>query len=621
MPKKLSTPLIKPRTQGGTFYTFSSALEDVGLNINELKNKVELSHYVLLDIPEFRTAQNSSDFGDKNVGDYTFAQLFQNYVLNFETLLRNKDTYNFAESLTVSERVFWNFMRKYFNMSFSAVDDKYFVESDSSIVKAFGQISAGAQRSDSYGIYNETFVQIPSSFGRMPVLFKPVSDKNYYIGETLHSSSKNDDGKFVIENINENNVDESGKLFTGLSSEAIPDTGEYSVMDKEDELCLEFSIQNLRNFYDKESLTYDDIALGDSDVYKKIFGEDAEQPESYKFNAVLVYYSIYDSTGKNTLATNAYGLLLLNSAVVSKYTNTQIPQSASWIFPEIEKKKTTPSTSGNSYSFRLNIKTSSVYGRDITIDDNSTPTYQMSEDFNDVIKNLSTAIDILKSNANTIKILSSEHSEIKNFASSALDKANDLEKDINVLKSGVSRNLKTNYLETNYLKSSNILSDITFIDSNNETCGSLDASVLSIPNIKTKEISTNSLASTSINAKQIVGEVSIVDKENLVNNKNTTKLTSNGIYVPNDVYVYNNSTYQNNLTYKEVSLDDVEKLCKNMHIYLDASLNKYFLKFDDDIKNDPVLKPVLNDNNDYNLVQMLLFAFVGLKQKLADSKK
>ena len=621
MPKKLSTPLIKPRTQGGTFYTFSSALEDVGLNINELKNKVELSHYVLLDIPEFTTAQNSSDFGDKNVGDYTFAQLFQNYVLNFETLLRNKDTYNFAESLTVSERVFWNFMRKYFNMSFSAVDDGYFIESGSSIVKAFGQISAGAQRSDSYGIYNETFVQIPSSFGKMPVLFKPVSDKNYYIGETLHSSSKNDDGKFVIENINENNVDESGKLFTGLSSEAIPDTGEYSVVDKEDELCLEFSIQNLRNFYDKESLTYDDIALGDSDVYKKIFGEDAEQPESYKFNAVLVYYSIYDSTGKNTLATNAYGLLLLNSAVVSKYTNTQIPQSASWIFPEIEKKKTTPSTSGNSYSFRLNIKTSSVYGRDITIDDNSTPAYQMSEDFNDVIKNLSTAIDILKSNANTIKILSSEHSEIKNFASSALDKANDLEKDINVLKSGVSRNLKTNYLETNYLKSSNILSDITFIDSNNETCGSLDASVLSIPNIKTKEISTNSLASTSITANQIVGEVSIVDKENLVNNKNTTKLTSNGIYVPNDVYVYNNSTYQNNLTYKEVSLDDVEKLSDNMHIYLDASLNKYFLKFDDDIKNDPVLKPVLNDNNDYNLVQMLLFAFVGLKQKLADSKK
>ena len=52
----------------------------------------------------------------------------------------------------------------------------------------------------------------------------------------VQAIDQNDDGKFVIENINENNVDESGKLFTGLSSEAIPDTGEYSVMDKEDEL-------------------------------------------------------------------------------------------------------------------------------------------------------------------------------------------------------------------------------------------------------------------------------------------------------------------------------------------------------------------------------------------------
>ena len=29
---KTRTPIIKPRKQGGTFYTFASALEDVGLN-------------------------------------------------------------------------------------------------------------------------------------------------------------------------------------------------------------------------------------------------------------------------------------------------------------------------------------------------------------------------------------------------------------------------------------------------------------------------------------------------------------------------------------------------------------------------------------------------------------
>ena len=54
--KMLRTPLIKPRAQGGTFYTFASALEDIGLNINELGNKVMLSHYALLDLPPFDAA-------------------------------------------------------------------------------------------------------------------------------------------------------------------------------------------------------------------------------------------------------------------------------------------------------------------------------------------------------------------------------------------------------------------------------------------------------------------------------------------------------------------------------------------------------------------------------------
>ena len=84
---KTRTPIIKPRTQGGTFYTFASALEDVGLNINELKNKVSLSHYVLLNLPAFDVSTFTDD--SLNQGDYTFAEHFQNYALNMETVLRN----------------------------------------------------------------------------------------------------------------------------------------------------------------------------------------------------------------------------------------------------------------------------------------------------------------------------------------------------------------------------------------------------------------------------------------------------------------------------------------------------------------------------------------------------
>ena len=53
MANKNKTPLIRPlRKEGGTLYVFPSATEDIGLNINSRMNKVALSHYALLDIPE-----------------------------------------------------------------------------------------------------------------------------------------------------------------------------------------------------------------------------------------------------------------------------------------------------------------------------------------------------------------------------------------------------------------------------------------------------------------------------------------------------------------------------------------------------------------------------------------
>ena len=49
------TPFIRPlQVQGGTFYTFSSAAEDLALTFNNTVNKFRFSKYVLLNIPEFR---------------------------------------------------------------------------------------------------------------------------------------------------------------------------------------------------------------------------------------------------------------------------------------------------------------------------------------------------------------------------------------------------------------------------------------------------------------------------------------------------------------------------------------------------------------------------------------
>lgn len=438
--KQLRTPLIKPRQQGGTFYTFASALEDIGLNINELGNKIMLSHYALLNIPEFSSEilQTTGDYSaQEKEGDWIFAEGFQNYVLNMETTVRNHALYDFSNSITVSERIFWKWLIKsgLMNMERDVVNGEetgYYVDSNA-LVKCFGYINSGAQRSDDYSMYNETFVQVPSTFGQMKILYRVAEDDNYYAVNTFES---NNNGK--LEYIDASMLDDEGRIIkTGISGEGIFDEGQqYNVDSETDLLRIEFSLDALRSYYEKyydgdETLTYDDIAI-DTSTYG------GSQIDTFDFNAALIFYSVYDSTGKNILATNAYGLLLFDEAGRQ--------EDDSFMFEPFTKKKATPTSSGTSYSFRLNIKTSSIYNGDIAVTDNSTPAYAMSTDFNDTVKNLNTAIEIMKTNANHLAVISSGYRSMKQMAIDLLEKTEELQRDVNALKEGKFRKIDASVL-------------------------------------------------------------------------------------------------------------------------------------------------------------------------------
>ena len=127
------TPFVKRlRTQGGTLYTFNSAVEDIGLNINEKTNKVEMSNFALLQIPAI-TAQTEENFtlnkfnpyampgalknyklGAASVKDgrIVLAESFQNYALNLENNLLTRAGYNPSLLHSVSERVFWKWLKE-----------------------------------------------------------------------------------------------------------------------------------------------------------------------------------------------------------------------------------------------------------------------------------------------------------------------------------------------------------------------------------------------------------------------------------------------------------------------------------------------------------------------------
>ena len=74
--------------------------------------------------------------------------------------------------------------------------------------------------------------------------------------------------------------------------------------------------------------------------------------------------------------------------------------------------------------------------------DNSTAGYAMGEDFNDVLRNLNTAIRSLTSNTKTMYDLAQGNKSIQQLSAQALEKVNDLEITINNLKNKTDKNEK-----------------------------------------------------------------------------------------------------------------------------------------------------------------------------------
>ena len=196
------TPLLRPlRDNGATLYVFPSASEDIGLNLNSRATGVALSHYALLNLPNLMGKTTHQD------ESRAIAEDLQNYVMNFETLLLNQDSYNYQEYHTVSERVFWHWLIKKLNkvnltQTLINNDQKesnvYFRESYENkldrVVQCFGSIDAGNSLSTEFGMFNETYINIPTSYANGPVFFKHVQDaseSNYIFGKSYNVTNRN----------------------------------------------------------------------------------------------------------------------------------------------------------------------------------------------------------------------------------------------------------------------------------------------------------------------------------------------------------------------------------------------------------------------------------------------
>jgi len=500
------TPFVKRmRTLGGTIFTFSSALEDIGLNINERNNTVKLSHYALLNIPSVDVPENlqenkfnvfaipgayQSFLEDGNIKDgrVIIAESFQNYALNLETNLLVKDDYNPALMTTVSERVFWKWLKetgaiRWTDVS-TAAGTYWQEEADAddtsvgynSIVKCIGTISAGSVRTDTFGTYNETYVLVPTSYGKTPVYFKQVEDDNYYSGLSITGGAVNIKGRETYTKphpdaldikayydladssihvtdptpamfydcsdgagwtagwwwtydtfmYNTFNINDSRCYF--VDSSQYIDEGIYNInllydtiniefkRSKVDCMSIEFNLTNLKTILDDTTLTFDTLAT-----------ELAEDDE-FDFNSILIYYSVYNKVLDKTLATNLLGILFLDppSGNTQDYPLNEIE------LPSITKIQSGAAGFGTSYSFRLNVK--SDYMLDdtaATIYDESTSSQTALENFTEVFNNLNKTLSILNQHTGTINYITEQYLDITANQTNVLNQINNLEYRVN----------------------------------------------------------------------------------------------------------------------------------------------------------------------------------------------
>ena len=443
------TPFIRPiAVQGGTFYTFSSAAEDLSLTFNNSLKKFSFSKYALLKLPEFGSpiyGENTLQFNaidttflDAAVGDFILTNpnnlspspeiSFQNYCLNLESTVLSDPNYNPDLKRNVSERIFWKWVKELGGVRYRTANsnevvaslnqtstttkdgfpysDKRWVEEDTyltgngsptpryeRIVQYIGDIDVVNSVQNSSNAYSEVYIHIPTSDGGPPyVLFKTVADENYYPDRTwTHLPPDPTDTEYI------QGRDSASGLYgpNGLPKLAIFDqdvlgnpgvsgtsaTGSftnnwYSPRDEANSYFTDpsffdntnytiekylaasgptgYTVTYKRNNLDGVQIDFDPSSYRAIQNYVGISTIEewngTPVTTSFEFNAVLVYYDVYDPNNPTDSETNLYGILFLNDPEPVSNNAAKLPT--------FKKFKPDPITklNGNSYGFKINLK-------------------------------------------------------------------------------------------------------------------------------------------------------------------------------------------------------------------------------------------------------------------------
>jgi hypothetical protein len=425
-------PFIRPiRLQGGTFYTFTSASEDLGFSFNSDDKKFRFSNYALLNIPDIRRATAGENFiqfdaipgafssdGSKSLNTY-LGESFQNYALNLETTIISAENYEPAEQRTVSERVFFKWLKEIGAIRFREANKNelsdplygvHYVEETNSdvytkVVQYIGEIDVVNNVKNKENAYTEVYIHIPTSHGAQPcILFGTEEDSNYYVNAEFINKQSDPLNNVLIYGRKQSDIHPGGLDFEAhfdseldfFSAEGPPSQSNgnffyfnsgtstynqagvdpdffwwyptpkantyflernYFTDPRNDKFKIDNgtkSVEFVRSRLDGIILEFNENAYQDIATNGNInsFGELAESnlSQNFDFNAVLVYYEIYNPNNPVDSVKNLFGVLFLDNVDPITGGGGRIPRL------EKVKPNSLAGDIGNAYSLKINLK-------------------------------------------------------------------------------------------------------------------------------------------------------------------------------------------------------------------------------------------------------------------------
>jgi len=410
----MASPLVRTiQLDGGSFYAFSSGARDFTKTINNTQLNFEFSNFACLNIPNIETPSSKENFlqfhtidganfasnplgigADQNIN---LIQSLQNYALNFEDLLLNDNNYDSTNKKSVAERVFFKWLKELGAVRFKeaisteknpAITSKRFVEESTQtsgtqryqrVIEYLGSIDAINNVDKAGEAYTEVFINIPTTVGTTPViLMQALSDVNYQSDMIIKPSPDNEyingrgtatihpDGLSIEAFYDydagiiytDPNANWHGSLTTNTYfTEPITFEDPSNILITKDNTQYGggwTDITYLRSKLDGISIDFDpesytdiviDPAVNTIQEYNSVY-----KSKNFEFNAVLIYYDIYETSNPNNRATNLYGILFLNNVT---------PTTQGGFIDRTKKIKPNSITglNGNAYSLTFNLKT------------------------------------------------------------------------------------------------------------------------------------------------------------------------------------------------------------------------------------------------------------------------